>query len=249
MSEEVGVREGLLRFARGSTVGRLTAAGAILCACGTVGSLSRLSTAASADAPTCSLGPSAPRLTLTYSVPTAKLSVPVGDRFEVLVPRWHWGHASSLENGNTRVVRQVCSLLPSSGGRRAVFEALRVGVAHLSATVTPPSNLMMPAFAGDIIVTRKVASPLTTSLSLDRVVARAGSSLTAKVSIANSSRASVTVNACASAGWLWVGLVNGRVSFAPAASSTGLPTGTADPRPLTVTLTAPSPRLESNETP
>jgi hypothetical protein len=57
-----------------------------------------------------------------------------------------------ITNSRPAVLRQICSVLTSGGGREAVFVAKRAGTSRLSATVAPASELMMPAWLGEVTV-------------------------------------------------------------------------------------------------
>jgi len=85
--------------------------------------------------------------------PTPTITVRVGGELVVTVPGWHWGDATDVNVGNPGVLSEQCSVLLPDHGRRAVLLAVSLGESHLSATVTPASDVMMPAWSGEVVVT------------------------------------------------------------------------------------------------
>ena len=110
-------------------------------------------TGAGAATTSCVAPAGAPVLTLSDTSPSAKVSLPLGFKVVVQVPKWSWGHATEITNSSQAVLRQICSTLTNGGGRTAVFLAQRLGTSQLSATVAPASNLMMPSWLGVVTVT------------------------------------------------------------------------------------------------
>jgi len=97
--------------------------------------------------------PEGPSLTLSHVRPRPTISVPVGTRFVVSVPPWHFGQSSELRITDTTVIRELSSDLLEGGGRRSILVAVSPGSAEISAGVKPVSRLMMPAFGGHVVVT------------------------------------------------------------------------------------------------
>jgi len=81
------------------------------------------------------------------------VTVPVGARIVVMVPRWGWGDATDVRIGNSTVLSDQCSVLLANHGRRAILVALGPGRSGLEATVTPASDAAMPAWLGTVVVT------------------------------------------------------------------------------------------------
>ena len=102
---------------------------------------------------TCSLPPDSPSITLSDMVPSPTVTVPVGARIVVMVPRWGWGDATDVRIGNSTILSEQCSVLLANHGRRTILVALGPGRSSLGATVTPASNAAMPAWLGTVVVT------------------------------------------------------------------------------------------------
>jgi len=85
--------------------------------------------------------------------PSPEVTVPVGVRIVVVVPRGNWGYATEVHIGDSTVLSEQCSVLLPDHGREAILLALGPGHSSLYATVTPSSNAMMPAWLGTIVVT------------------------------------------------------------------------------------------------
>jgi len=100
----------------------------------------------------CSLSPGSASITLSDMSPSPKVTVPVGARIVVLVPRWSWGDPTDVHVGNSRILSEECSILLADRGRRTILLAFGPGRSSLSATVTPGSDLMMPAWLGTVVV-------------------------------------------------------------------------------------------------
>lgn len=98
------------------------------------------------------LFPRGPTVTLTDTAPTPTLTVRAGTLFVVLVPAWHFGTATDVHIGNPNVVVEACSVVLPDKGRRAVLVALAPGRSFLSATITPATEAMMPAWSAEISV-------------------------------------------------------------------------------------------------
>jgi hypothetical protein len=92
-------------------------------------------------------------LTLTFTGPRPSVTVGVGSLVEVVVPAWHYGSATDVTVDPSGVLQERSSVLRTDGSRLVTFTALRTGVATLAATITPASNLFMPAWGGRVVVT------------------------------------------------------------------------------------------------
>jgi len=79
--------------------------------------------------------------------------VSVGAHLVVDVPPWNWGDATDVQIGNATVLGETCAVLLADHGRRVILWAMGPGQSTLSATVTPPSDAMMPAWLGTVVVT------------------------------------------------------------------------------------------------
>jgi hypothetical protein len=110
----------------------------------------------------CSLSPGTPSITLSDTDPERTLAVSVGTRFTVLVPpafeaatdvTFNSGNANPVKIVHRVALRKVCTLLLPNNGRRTILMALSPGQVGLFATVTPATNLEMPAWLGEVIVT------------------------------------------------------------------------------------------------
>jgi hypothetical protein len=109
----------------------------------------------------CSLPPGTPSITLSDTDPVRTLAVSAGTRFTVLVPSafeaatevtFNSGDANPVKVAHRAALREVCTLLLPNNGRRTVLMALSPGQVGLFATVTPATNLEMPAWLGEAIV-------------------------------------------------------------------------------------------------
>ncbi|MGO8870079.1 MAG: neocarzinostatin apoprotein domain-containing protein [Acidimicrobiales bacterium] len=85
-------------------------------------------------------------------LPEPLLSVSVGTRLVVRVPP-SYEDATDIVLSDPTVLHQLCTALLSDRGRIAVMQALTPGQTHLGATITPPTEAMMPAWGGEIVVT------------------------------------------------------------------------------------------------
>lgn len=120
----------------------------------------------SAHSPTrqpCSAPASRSVITLTDTLPWPVVTVPVGAHVVVTVPRWHSGTATAVADAGGGILREQCTVLLPGGGRRTIFAAVRPGSIHLGATVEPASNLMMPAWRGEVVVRAAGTSHLATA--------------------------------------------------------------------------------------
>ena len=98
-------------------------------------------------------GPSgSPSISLSDLLPTPTVTLPVGSLLVVEVPEWHFGVATDVRIGDTRVLAEQCSVVLPGGGRRAVLIAQSPGRSALSATITPATDVFMPAWQGDVVV-------------------------------------------------------------------------------------------------
>jgi len=80
------------------------------------------------------------------------VTVKAGSFVVVVVPPWSWGRATQVHVARSGLLREVCSVQLSNHGRRSIYVARAPGASYLGATVRPPSNLMMPAWGGKVIV-------------------------------------------------------------------------------------------------
>jgi hypothetical protein len=92
------------------------------------------------------------------------ITVPAGTRFTVIVPpdretatdvTVDAGDALPVKVTQLAALKEQCSVLLANGGRRTIMMALTPGQAGLSATITPPTAVFMPAWAGEVIVTKR----------------------------------------------------------------------------------------------
>jgi hypothetical protein len=70
----------------------------------------------------------------------------------VIVPPWDSGKATQVQVAQRGILSENCTILLRGGGRRTIFEATKPGISYVSATVTPASNLAMPAWGGQVTV-------------------------------------------------------------------------------------------------
>lgn len=114
-------------------------------------------TAPAATLPTnasCSSPPGSPTITLSDTSPTPTITIPVGGVLVVMVPSPEEPEfeATDLHIGDPTVLSELCSILLPDHGRRSVLLALVPGTSDLGATFTPPSDVLMPAWLGQVIV-------------------------------------------------------------------------------------------------
>jgi hypothetical protein len=100
----------------------------------------------------CKARPGQAIITLTDTSPAPAVNVRVGADVVVTVPRWGWGTATDVNLATGGILRQKCTVTLPHAGRRTIFVAARAGRTRLGATVQPASNLMMPAWGGEVIV-------------------------------------------------------------------------------------------------
>jgi len=70
----------------------------------------------------------------------------------VVVPAWFYGSPTDVTVTPVGVLDQTSTTLRADGSRLTTFSAIGIGNADLSATITPASSLMMPAWSGLISV-------------------------------------------------------------------------------------------------
>jgi hypothetical protein len=100
----------------------------------------------------CASSPGSPSLTLSDTSPMPKLTVTVGSPLVVMVPSWTGAEATDLRIVDASVLSEICTVLLSDHGREAVLFGVRQGQSLITATVTPASNAMMPAWLGLVTV-------------------------------------------------------------------------------------------------
>ncbi len=106
-----------------------------------------------ADGSSCSLPTGAPSITLTDMSPSPSVTMAVGTRLVVLVPAWSDEEETPVHRGDPSVVAEECSVTLPDHGTRTILLARAPGTSTLSATVTPGSDTMMPAWLGTVLVT------------------------------------------------------------------------------------------------
>jgi hypothetical protein len=100
----------------------------------------------------CSTRPGWAAITLTDTAPQPVVTVELGARVVVTVPRWGWGRATDVHVARGGILREECTVLLRGGGRRTVFLAAGPGSTWVSATVEPASGVLMPSWGGEVIV-------------------------------------------------------------------------------------------------
>jgi hypothetical protein len=100
----------------------------------------------------CPARPGWAAITLTSILPGPVVTVRPGAHLVVIVPGWWWGTATGVHPASAGVVAEVCTTVLPGRGRRTVYLAAGPGRTRLSATVQPASDLMMPAWGGEIVV-------------------------------------------------------------------------------------------------
>lgn len=101
----------------------------------------------------CSAPPGSPSITLSDISPTPTVVVRVGQELLVKVPPWHFGNATTVAVEHPSLFQVQCSVLLPDRGRTTVLLALGAGESRLSATITPPTEALMPAWVGTVNVT------------------------------------------------------------------------------------------------
>ena len=105
----------------------------------------------------CTTSSAAPTIVLGDTTPAPTLSVPVGAVVVVLI---HSPFVRAPEKDTAAhiqsplVLKQLCSVLLPDHGERTLLSAISTGTSGLDATITPPTQVMMPAWSGTITVTR-----------------------------------------------------------------------------------------------
>jgi hypothetical protein len=100
----------------------------------------------------CTAKPGWATLTLSYSTPGPVVRTPPGAHIFVTVPAWRIGSATDFYLTTGGILREDCTISLPGGGRRAVFSAIKPGIAVLGADQEPPSPFFMPYWAGKVIV-------------------------------------------------------------------------------------------------
>lgn len=148
-------RQGLRRRKGTVLTGLVVATAAlVMAACGSsAGPGAPGTTKTDATGASCSSPADSPSITLTDTSPAPTVIVPVGTRLVVLVPPWSDEEETPIRRGDPTVVGQECSVTLPNHGTRTVLLARAPGTSTLSATVTPASDTMMPAWLGTVVVT------------------------------------------------------------------------------------------------
>jgi len=101
---------------------------------------------------TCVTSSKVPSITLSDMTPAPTVKVPAGSAIVVLVPPWGAFHDTDVEVADGTVLKEQCSVSLSDHSRRTILTALRPGATRLTATITPPTEAMMPAWQGIVTV-------------------------------------------------------------------------------------------------
>jgi hypothetical protein len=109
------------------------------------------------DRKSCSAKADSASITLSDTSPQPVLRVRLGSLVVVTVPPWAWGRATRVSVGHHGVLAEKCTLALPDRGRRTIFIAKRPGSTSLYATVTPASDLLMPSWGGEIVVSKSAA--------------------------------------------------------------------------------------------
>ncbi len=202
----------------------IIAAALLVSACATSTSPSSVpATTHHSATPKCTTSEAYRTIVLSDTAPTRSISVPIGARFAVAVPRWGWGQATEVSAGRPSVVRQICSIALTDRGRWTLLQARRPGHSSLWATVTPASNAAMPAWMGRVNVfvplVGGVSPTVSVRLRLSMSHQLAGRPIAGTAYIWNNTSKPFLVNSCASDGWLYVGLERGGIPFDPAVAA------------------------------
>jgi hypothetical protein len=104
---------------------------------------------------TCNPGSQTVSLTLSDMSPSPQVSLRAGDVLVVEIPPAAYGEEDTdVYISDAHVLAKRCSVLLEDRGRRALLVALAPGQSGLYATVTPPTQAMMPAWMGEVTVTK-----------------------------------------------------------------------------------------------
>lgn len=100
----------------------------------------------------CAAPPGSRSITLSDMSPTPTVTISVGAELVVMVPSSPGVYATEVHIANPTLLSEQCSSLLADHGRMTVLLAVSPGQTSLEASVTPPSDLMMPAWLGQVIV-------------------------------------------------------------------------------------------------
>jgi hypothetical protein len=100
----------------------------------------------------CTASAGSASITLSDSGRAPVGTVRAGSLLVVTVPGWNWGKATTVRVAKPGLLEEECSVQLRDRGRRTIFLATRPGRTELGATVHPASNLMMPAWGGEVTV-------------------------------------------------------------------------------------------------
>jgi len=178
----------------------------------------------------------APTITLSDILPRPTISVPVGSTVVAVVPGWSWGEATDLNIVDPSVMTESCSFLLSDRGREAVLIAQSTGQSVITATVSPASDLAMPAWEAEVTVTAATptssttstpttttsttpyslppSGALTTSIELPSSTVVAGSTVSGTLVVTNHTDESFNLTQGCKPFW-WVGLQSATIPFNP----------------------------------
>lgn len=109
-----------------------------------------------------------PTVTLSDTSPIPSITVSVNTTLVAMVPPWPDQSATDIRRVNPTVLSETCTELLSDGGRRTVLYALNTGQSLITATVTPPTETMMPAWQATVTVTG--SNPLPPAGALSSVI-------------------------------------------------------------------------------
>ncbi|MHB8438952.1 MAG: hypothetical protein ACYDD4_07300 [Acidimicrobiales bacterium] len=174
--------------------------------------------APSAASPGCAAAGGTSTLTLNDTEPPPAATVAEGSELVVIVPPWNAGQATQIGASRQGVLVEQCSVVLSSGGRRAVFLASSPGETALDATVTPASGAFMPAWFGEVtVVTSASPAPgvLTTTIELPSTTLVAGTTVPGTLVVRNDTVSTINLTQGCRSFWA-VGLQSPAVPFKPA---------------------------------
>jgi hypothetical protein len=129
----------------------------------------------------CPAPPGSPTVTLSDMSPIPSITVSVNTSLVAMVPPSPDESATDIRTVNPTVLTETCTELLSNGGRRSILYALNAGHSLITATVTPPTQTMMPAWQATVTVIG--SNPLPPAGALSTVIDLPSTSLVAGTTV------------------------------------------------------------------
>lgn len=175
-------------------------------------------TTTTAPETSCPAPAGSPSITLSDMTPIPAITVSVNSTLVALVPPWPDESATDVHVVNPSVLSQTCTVLLPNGGRRTALYALAAGQTLITATVTPPTDTMMPAWEAMVTVTGTNPPPpagaISTAIDLPSTTLVAGAMVAGALVVTNHTDHTINLTQGCQPQWA-VGLQSPTIPFNP----------------------------------